>query len=94
MTAPARPTQARWVSIFDKALQAAGLSREEVWITNVTKCLRQRGERRTSRTAHAAKAELDACRPWLEDELLLIRPAVIVAIGGPAAQSPSTPASI
>ena len=73
---------------LDKALQAAGLSREEVWITNVTKCLAAkegkdgRAELRTPR-----KAELDACRPWLEDELLLIRPAVIVAIGGPAAQS-------
>lgn len=73
---------------LDKALAAAGLSREQVWITNVTKCLAAK-EGKDGRTELRAprKAELDACRPWLEDELLLIRPAAIVAVGGPAAQS-------
>ena len=73
---------------LDKALASAGLSRTQVWITNITKCLAAREnkdgrmELRTPR-----KSELDACRPWLEDELLLICPAAIVAIGSPAAQA-------
>jgi DNA polymerase len=73
---------------LDKALQQAGLSREQVWITNVTKCLavRQRqGERPELRPPR--KGEVSACRPWLEEELLLVRPAAIVAVGGPAAQA-------
>lgn len=73
---------------LDKALKAAGLSREQVWITNVTKCLAAKeGKDGRSELRAPRKTELDACRPWLEDELLLIRPAAIVAIGGPAAQS-------
>ncbi len=73
---------------LDKALQAAGLQRAQVWITNVTKCLAAKeGKDGRSELRTPRKAELDACHPWLEDEMLLIRPAAIVAIGGPAAQS-------
>ncbi|MEZ4770127.1 MAG: uracil-DNA glycosylase [Caldilineales bacterium] len=73
---------------LDKALESAGLSREQVWITNVTKCLAAKeGKDGRVELRPPRKAELDACRPWLEDELLLIRPAAIVAVGGPAAQA-------
>ena len=73
---------------LDKALHAAGLSRETVWITNVTKCLASKeGKDGRAELRPPRKSELSACRAWLEDELLLIRPDVIVAIGGPAAQA-------
>jgi len=60
---------------LDKALQAAGLQRAQVWITNVTKCL-------AAKEGKDGRSELRTPR-----KMLLIRPAAIVAIGGPAAQS-------
>lgn len=73
---------------LDKALQQAGVSRDQVWITNVTKCLASRVTREgRTELRPPRKGEVAACRAWLEEELLLIRPAAIVAIGGPAAQA-------
>lgn len=73
---------------LDKALLQAGLSRDRVWITNVTKCLAARTNRDGQIELRPPnKGELQACRPWLDEELLLVRPRAIVAIGGPAAQA-------
>ncbi|MEA3337550.1 MAG: uracil-DNA glycosylase [Chloroflexota bacterium] len=73
---------------LDKALAQADLTRDSIWITNVTKCLASKtGKDGRPELRPPRKAEMAACRPWLEEELILIQPAAIVAIGGPAAQA-------
>jgi uracil-DNA glycosylase family 4 len=73
---------------LDTALQQAGLSREEVWLTNLHKCVATKVDKATGRVEmRPPKAEeVAACNIWLEQELFWIKPVVLVAIGGPAAQ--------
>ena len=73
--------------LFDRALAEAGLVRSEVYLTGAVKHFRfeERGKRRIHKTA--SKAQVAACQPWLERELLLIRPRVIVCLGNTAALS-------
>ena len=70
------------------ALKQAGLSREEIWLTNLHKCVATRENRQTGQVEQRPPrvGEIDACCHWLEQELLLVQPTVLVAIGGPAAQ--------
>ncbi len=73
--------------VFDRALVEAGLEREKVYVTNAVKHFKfeQRGKRRIHQTPRAT--ELDACRPWLEAELALIKPDVLVCLGATAARA-------
>lgn len=71
-------------NVLDKALAEVGLSRSKVWITNIHKCLSFDYERRKLRSPRSD--ELESCRPWLEAEIDLVSPEVIVCLGGPAAQ--------
>jgi len=73
--------------VFDKALGEAGLEREKVYVTNAVKHFKfeQRGKRRIHQTPRAA--ELNACRPWLEAELAVIKPDVLVCLGATAARA-------
>jgi DNA polymerase len=73
--------------VFDKALAEAGLAREKLYVTNAVKHFKfeQRGKRRIHQTPRAA--ELNACRPWLEAELALIKPDVLVCLGATAAKA-------
>lgn len=72
--------------VLDEALAAAGLDRSELWITNIIKHWATKVER--GRTVNRAPkvGEVNACRIWLEGELDIVQPNVIVAIGGPAAE--------
>ena len=72
--------------VFDKALAEAGLAREKLYVTNAVKHFKfePRGKRRIHQTPRAA--ELNACRPWLEAELALIKPEVLVCLGATAAK--------
>jgi uracil-DNA glycosylase len=72
--------------LFDKALEEAGIDRAEVFITNAVKHFKfeERGKRRIHKKPSAGEAH--ACRPWLEAELLLIRPEILVCLGATAAQ--------
>jgi len=72
--------------VFDKALAEAGLAREKLYVTNAVKHFKfePRGKRRIHQTPRAA--ELNACRPWLEAELALIKPQVLVCLGATAAK--------
>jgi DNA polymerase len=74
---------------LDIALHQAGLSRDEVWLTNLHKCVATKIDKETGRPEmRPPKAEeVSACAVWLEQELFWIKPSVIVAIGGPAAQT-------
>ncbi len=73
--------------VFDRALVEAGLEREKVYVTNAVKHFKfeQRGKRRIHQTPRAT--ELNACRPWLEAELALIKPDVLVCLGATAARA-------
>jgi DNA polymerase len=73
--------------VLDEALQAANLDRDEVYVTNAVKHFRwvPRGKKRIHQQPN--RAEIRACRPWLEDELTLIAPRVLVLVGAVATQS-------
>ena len=74
-------------TIFDKALEAAGIDRSSVYVTNAVKHFKfiQRGKRRIHNKPDAG--EIEACRWWIEHERALIRPPVTVALGATAARS-------
>jgi uracil-DNA glycosylase len=74
-------------ALLDKALEDAGIPRDEVYVTNAVKHFKwePRGKRRIHKKPRAS--EIKACRPWLEAELQAVSPAVIVCLGATAAQS-------
>ena len=73
--------------LLDKALEAAGIDRREVYVTNAVKHFKwvARGKRRLH--AKPSAREMNACRPWLEAELAVIEPQIIVCLGATASQS-------
>lgn len=73
-------------AILDKALAAAGIDRDEVYVTNIVKHFKweARGKRRIHKKPNAL--EISACRPWLDAELEVTRPDVVVLLGASAAQ--------
>jgi uracil-DNA glycosylase len=73
--------------VFDEALAAARIPRAEVYVTNAVKHFKwePRGKRRIHQKP--TLGEVKACRPWLEAELALVQPEVIVCLGATAAQS-------
>ena len=73
--------------LFDKALEDAGIDRSQVYVTNVVKHFKwqARGKRRIHQKPNWS--EIAACRPWLEAELEVIRPRVLVCLGATAAQA-------
>ena len=73
--------------LLDRALQEAGIDRRLVYVTNVVKHFKwePRGKRRIHAKPNAA--EIAACRPWLETEIALVKPRVLVCLGATAAQA-------
>lgn len=73
--------------LFDKALAEAGIDREKAYVTNVVKHFKwkPRGKRRIHEKPNAA--EIRACVPWLEAELDVVKPRVLVCLGATAAQA-------
>ena len=73
--------------LLDDALEAAGVDRKQTYVTNVVKHFKwePRGKRRIHKKPNAV--EINACRPWLEAEVALVKPKVIVALGATAAQA-------
>jgi len=73
--------------LLDKALEEAGIDRSRVYVTNVVKHFKW--EPRGKRRIHAKPngAEIAACRPWLETEMALVKPRILVALGATAAQA-------
>jgi len=72
---------------LDAALERAGIPRSDAYVTNVVKHFkfRERGKRRIHDTPK--KGEVDACLPWLREELRLVRPSVLVFLGATAAKA-------
>jgi DNA polymerase len=76
--------------LLDRALAQAGLERSRLYVTNAVKHFKWSkdgagGKRRIHEKPSAS--EVEACRPWLEQELWLIRPQVVVCLGTTAARS-------
>ena len=73
--------------LLDRALEDAGIDRAGVYVTNVVKHFKwePRGKRRIHKKPSAR--EIAACRPWLDTEIALLKPAAIVCLGATAAQA-------
>jgi DNA polymerase len=73
--------------LLNRALASAGIDREQVYVTNAVKHFKwePRGKRRIHKTASAR--DIASCRPWLEAEVALVRPELIVCLGATALHS-------
>ena len=74
-------------SLLDQALEEVGIDRKLAYVTNVVKHFKwtPRGKRRIH--AKPNWSEIAACRPWLDAEVAVVRPRVIVCLGATAAQA-------
>jgi uracil-DNA glycosylase family protein len=73
-------------AVLDKALAAAGIDRAEVYLTNIVKHFKwvPQGKRRLHKKPNAI--EISACRPWLDAEISVVQPEIVVLLGATAAQ--------
>ena len=83
--ATGRPFVGRAGMLLDQALRENGILRQHVWITNVLKCRACLVEGRRKQNRPPRVEEVAACRRWLEQELKILSPLVILCLGGPAA---------
>src|SRR3989440_5239651 len=72
--------------VLDKALAAAGIDRNDVYVTNIVKHFKwePRGKRRIHKKPNTV--QITACRPWLDAEIKVVKPEVVVLLGATAAQ--------
>jgi uracil-DNA glycosylase len=75
--------------LLDEALAEAGIDRSEVYVTNVVKHFKWSPAERSKRRIHKKPRyfEIHACRPWLDAELEVVKPKILVALGATAAQA-------
>jgi uracil-DNA glycosylase len=73
--------------VMDRALEEAGIERNQVYVTNAVKHFKwePRGKRRIHQKPNSR--EIAACRPWLEAELRIVKPKLLVCLGATAAQT-------
>jgi uracil-DNA glycosylase family protein len=73
--------------LLNRALEDAGIARTDVYVTNAVKHFKfeERGKRRIHKKP--SDTEIAACRPWLDAELALIRPEIVVCLGATAARA-------
>ena len=73
--------------VLDDALEAVGIDRRQVYVTNAVKHFKWKpqGKRRLHQKPNAA--EISACRPWLDGEIALVKPEILVLLGATAAQA-------
>jgi uracil-DNA glycosylase len=73
--------------VLDKGLEAAGIDRDDVYVTNAVKHFKwePRGKRRIHKKPNGM--QIAACRPWFDEEVKAVRPKVIVCLGATAAQA-------
>jgi uracil-DNA glycosylase family protein len=74
-------------ALLDRALAEAGIERADVYVTNAVKHFKfeERGKRRIHKKP--SSSEVAACKPWLEAELAIVQPRLIVCLGATAAHS-------
>jgi uracil-DNA glycosylase len=73
--------------LLDQALAEVGLERPKLWLTNVIKCRAVKTENGRMVDRAPSAAELKACRPWLDGEVDIIQPGIVVCIGVPSAKA-------
>ncbi len=75
--------------LLDAALEEAGIDRRKVYVTNAVKHFKFVRKELTRRRLHKkpSAAEVRACNPWLQEEIRLVHPKMIVALGSTAAQA-------
>ena len=75
--------------VLDEALEAAGIDRGAAYVTNVVKHFKWEAAQRGKRRIHKKPrhSEIEACRPWLDAELEVVKPEVLVCLGASAAQA-------
>src|ERR1700733_8154950 len=75
--------------LLDQALEQAGVDRAKVYVTNVVKHFKWIAATRGKRRIHKKPrySEINACRPWLDAELRVLKPQILVCLGSTAAQS-------
>ena len=75
--------------LLDEALAEAGIDRDEVYVTNVVKHFKWVPDERGKRRIHKKPrySEIAACRPWLDAEIELVKPEVVVCLGATAAHA-------
>lgn len=83
--ATGRPFVGRAGQLLDQALRENGITRKHVYICNVLKCRASITEGGSVRNRPPRPAEVSACLPWLQKQLEIIEPLVILCLGGPAA---------
>ena len=81
------PFVGRAGQLLDEILEENELSRDEIWITNVVKCRPTTMSAETGRLSNRAPrvGEVRACQKWIDSELSIINPTVVVCLGGPSA---------
>ena len=73
--------------LLDDVLEANGLTRDQLWLTNVIKCRAAEQKGRVLKNRPPKTSEIKACSKWLDGELTLITPSVILCMGAPAAKT-------
>jgi DNA polymerase len=73
--------------LLDKALAEAGIARRDLYVTNAVKHFKWEPQGKRRKHKKPSVVEIAACRPWLEAEVQVLRPRVIVCLGVTAAQS-------
>jgi len=73
--------------LLDRALAEAGIDRTEVWVTNAVKHFKWKPRGKVRLHQKPSAGEIDACRPWLLDELGFLKPRTIVLLGATAGRS-------
>lgn len=73
--------------LLDKALTAAGLQREELYLTNTVKHFKFRPQGTRRLHERASKEEIHHCKPWVLAEILKVQPEIIITLGRTAAQA-------
>lgn len=82
-----RPFVGRAGQLLDRALKDSGISRDQVYITNIVKC--RAADWSTGKPQNRAPMddEVEACRQWLIPQLAALEPKIILCIGGPSAKT-------
>jgi uracil-DNA glycosylase family protein len=75
--------------LLDRALEAAGIDRDDVYVTNAVKHFKWERDEKSKRRIHKTPnaGEIRACFPWLEQEIAVVQPRVIVPLGATAAKA-------
>jgi len=80
------PFVGRAGQLLEEALRANKITRKHIWISNVLKCRASVMEGGRMQNRPPRLEEVEACRQWIESEIAVINPLVLVCIGGPAAK--------